>query len=130
MKTKILAIILFATVILSGCVSTAKTATPKLNPDDVAKVKQGVTTYKETIALLGTPDTNGISNGLRSATWFYTKLAHRPQNFIPIAGLLAGGIDQETQMCVILFDEDNVVYSVNFNDSDTATNYGILNQGK
>ncbi len=111
-------------IALSGCASVGK----EIQTDKVGQIKKDVTTEQEVLALLGTPMTKTMgSDGKIIMLYQYTKVKNKAANFIPVAGLLLGGMDMRTQMLTIVVSKDGKVENYTLNDSNTNINSGLLN---
>lgn len=119
--------ILFFCMFIVGCATVGK----PIDQDQLSLIKEGVTTKQEVISLLGKPYmTNLISDGKIILMYQYVKASNRPQNFFPVIGLFAGGMDMSQQILQVLIGKDDKVEKFNFSDSKTPINYGLLNTGK
>ncbi len=109
---------------LAGCATVGK----EIQADSLNKIHKGITTEKEVISLLGNPQTKTIgSDGKIIMLYQYTKVKNRTVNFIPVVGLLAGGMDMRTQMLTILIGENDKVDNFTLNDANTDINSGLFN---
>lgn len=118
----ILATVLFVTCL--GCATVGK----EVQSDKIDKIKKGVTTEQEVIELLGNPQTKTMgSDGKVLMLYQYAKVKNRAINFIPVANLLAGGMDMRMQMLTIIIGHDSKVENYTLNDSNTDINSGLLN---
>lgn len=109
---------------MCGCATTGT----RIETDKVQQIKEGITTEKEVIDILGSPWQKTLgSDGKTLMVYQYTKVKNRAQNFIPIVGLLAGGMDMDQQMLTVLIGKDGKVEKYTFNDSKSPINSGLLN---
>lgn len=119
--TFILAVVI---ITLSGCASVGT----EMDTADFDKIEKGVTTRAEMVQMFGKPYTVGLNeNGERTAHWIYSEARNRAGNFIPIVGALNMKIDQRLQQLVVIFDENDVVKSFTFNESESVSRAGLLN---
>jgi len=111
-------------LVLTGCASVGK----KIEQNKVQQIKEGVTTEQEVIELLGKPFMKTLSSdGKVIMIYQYTKVKNRIENFIPVVGLLSGGMDMRQQMLTILIDKNGNVEQYTFNDAESEINSGLLN---
>src|SRR3989338_1582008 len=104
---------------MCGCATTGT----RIETDKVQQIKEGITTEKEVIDILGSPWQKTLgSDGKTLMVYQYTKVKNRAQNFIPIVGLLAGGMDMDQQMLTVLIGKDGKVEKYTFNDSKSPIN--------
>ena len=109
---------------LTGCATSGT----RIQPDKVKQIKEGVTTQEEVIELMGKPFMQNLtSDGKIIMMYQYTKVKNRATNFIPIANLLAGGMDMEQQIFQVLIDKNGVVEKYMFTDTSSPINSGLLN---
>lgn len=109
---------------MCGCATTGK----RIETEKVQQIKEGITTEKEVIDILGSPYMKTLgSDGKIIMVYQYTKVKNRAQNFIPIVGLLAGGMDMDQQMLTVLIGKDGKVEKYTFNDSNSPINSGLFN---
>jgi outer membrane protein assembly factor BamE (lipoprotein component of BamABCDE complex) len=109
-----------------GCATMGK----RIDQDKVQQIKEGVTSEEEVIQLLGKPYMKTLSSdGKIIMMYQYTKVKNRIENFIPVVGLLAGGMDMRQQMLTILIDKNGKVEKYTFNDAESDINSGLLNTG-
>lgn len=117
-------LLLCLVVCLVGCASSGK----EISTDRVAQIQKGVTTEAEVIQMLGTPQTKTIgSDGKVIMLYQYTKVKNRAANFVPVVGLLAGGMDMRMQMFTVIVNQQGIVENYTLNDSNTDINSGLLN---
>jgi len=105
--------VLFAAMmalVMTGCASVGT----NFNDDQVKTLVIGETTKAEVIANLGQP--NGVLGGnqmggesVSGISYTYSKATSRATNFIPFVNLFAGGMDTETKVLLVWFDERDVV---------------------
>lgn len=117
-------IFFFIFFLISGC----STVGNKIEQEKVSQIKEGVTTEQEVINILGKPYMKTLnSDGKIIMLYQYTKVKNRASNFIPVVGLINGGMDMQQQMLTVLIGKDGKVDKYTLNDSATAINSGLLN---
>ena len=110
--------------IFIGCATVGT----QIDQSNLSQIKEGVTTQKEVIALMGQPYMQTLtSDGKIMMMYQYTKVKNRAANFIPVVGAFSGGMDMEQQTLQILVNEKGIVEKYLFTDSSTDINSGILN---
>lgn len=124
MKNQVIAVLLCAGVILSGCVTTGNDQVANENQDTVAKkIIEGKTTKNEVRSLYGEP--NSISTGSAGAeswTYSYGSVKNDPKKWIPIVGiLLEDGDKHTTKVLLISFNKKGVVERYNFVAQNSTT---------
>jgi outer membrane protein assembly factor BamE (lipoprotein component of BamABCDE complex) len=116
--------ILLTLIFLIGCATSGR----KIDPGKLSQIKEGITTEAEVVNSLGAPWMKTLgSDGKTTMLYQYTKVKNRAANFIPVAGLLAGGMDMRQQMLTVLIGKDGKVEKYTMNDADTLVNSGLLN---
>lgn len=119
----------FMTVIISFVLIGCATVGQKIDQNKLSQIQEGTTTKQEVEILLGKPYMVSLtSDGKTTMMYQYTKVANRASNFIPVAGLLTGGMDMSQEILQVLIGEDGKVEKYIFNSSDTPINSGLLNQ--
>lgn len=109
---------------LAGCATSGR----RMQTDRLTEIHEGITTEREVLALLGTPQTKTLdSSGNTLLLYYYTKAKTRASTMIPVVGLFTGGMDLENQMLTVLVNRDGLVEKYTLNDSTTPINTGILN---
>lgn len=109
---------------LAGCATVGH----KLDPDAVAKIKQGETSKAQVIELIGSPDqVTMMPDGSTMWMYQYIRVAAKPQNFIPVVGLLAGGADSQSQFYMLTIGPDGIVRSItgSYGASESKTGLAI-----
>ena len=115
---------LITLLFIAGCASVGN----EMEMADMSKIQKGQTTRSELIQLFGNPYTVGISNsGEPTATWIYSEARNKAKNFIPIVGAFNMQIDTRLQQLVVIFDENDIVKSFTFNESNSPIKSGLLN---
>lgn len=91
---------------LSACVSSGV----KTNPENMQALHKGETTYSEALQLLGKPSqVIRMSDGSKTAMYFYFSSQARPESFIPVVGAFVGGADVENTSATLRFDKNEVL---------------------
>ena len=118
-------VLIISLVCLIGCATVGS----KIDVNKLDQIKKGHTTKNEVIQLLGNPYfVNLTSDGKQILMYQYVKVKNKPANFVPVVGLLAGGMDMDQQILQILLDDNEVVEKFILSDSATEINSGLLNQ--
>jgi outer membrane protein assembly factor BamE (lipoprotein component of BamABCDE complex) len=120
----IVASILILTV---GCSSTGNRSLQHETHSTLStKIREGVTSKTDVYAILGSPLITTFSgNGLEVATYEYTHLTPRAQNFIPY-NVFSQVQDGKKKELVILFDSASIVKKYVINESDIQVRRGIF----
>jgi hypothetical protein len=111
---KVAALILI--LMLSSCATVGK----EVSRDQTKGFQEGVTTTDDVIAQLGQPTLVTHSTGRTVLVYSFTHAQPRPESFIPIVGLLAGGADVRSSSATFVFDKDGKLERL----SHTATKTG------
>ena len=107
---------------LVGCASSGV----KVSQDAVDKLQRGKTTYADVIQSLGRPTGSGtMPDGSRYVSYHYFSAQARPETFIPIVGVFAGGADTESSSVMIFFDKDGVIKNFTSNQSGMGSGSGF-----
>ena len=116
--------VLLVGLFVCGCATVGK----QIDMSKLAQFKEGVTTERDVTAALGNPDFKSLtSDGKTIATYTYTRATNKPANFVPVVGLLAGGMNMQQQTVQFLFNKDGVLEKYIANDSNQNINSGLLN---
>jgi outer membrane protein assembly factor BamE (lipoprotein component of BamABCDE complex) len=120
------AVIALAVLSLWGCASSGNRVLEKQDATAVnQQIVDGKTTRPEVVATYGQPSQTSLTDA-GNEVWTYT-FAHatsQPQNFIPIVGIFAGGMDVQKKELVILFDKDGIVVKHTMNIMKTSVQRG------
>ena len=112
---------------LVGCATVGR----RINQEAVNSIEKGKTTREEVIRLLGSPDQiTKDMNGNITMTYMYVRTTTRPETFIPIVGIFAGGADVQNQMVMITIGPDGKVKDVFSSYGATESGYGISSGSK
>jgi len=121
MFKKILSILVCLSIV--GCASYGK----KIDANAINKIEKGITTENEVIAMLGNPMSVGVTpDGKRFLMYMYTQSQAKASTFIPIVGAFVGGADTKTQTLQIWVDENGVVSTYAYNNTNSELNTGLL----
>lgn len=91
-------------------------------------IQKGITTEREVQGLFGVPQMKSLnSEGKIIMLYHFTKVKSNAANFVPVAGLLVGGMDMRVQTLSVLVDKEGKVENYTLNDSQTDINSGLLN---
>jgi outer membrane protein assembly factor BamE (lipoprotein component of BamABCDE complex) len=114
-------------VLVAGCSSTGNNSLQYETQASLSsKITEGVTSKTDIYAILGVPFTTTFSaSGLEVATYEYTHLTPRAQNFI-LYNVFSRVQDGKKKELVILFDNKNVVKKYVINESDIQVRNGIF----
>jgi len=111
-------------LVLIGCATTGT----RIELEKVKQIKEGITTQEEVIELMGKPFMQNLtSDGKIIMLYQYTKVKNRATNFIPVANILAGGMDMTQQTLQILIDKNGVVEKYIVTDTNSPINSGLFN---
>jgi hypothetical protein len=89
----------------------------------------GKSTYPEVVAALGEPTSlSSSSNGNRIATYSYSAMSARPQNFIPYIGPWVGGYDTKSSAVTFVFDSKGILRETSSaqNNMGSGANLGAV----
>lgn len=107
-------------IILSGCAASGV----KVSEQQAQNFQVNKSTYSEVVASLGQPTQTSVdSAGIRIATYSYSSMSSRPENFIPYIGPFVGGYDQKTASVTFTFDSRGLL-------KNTTSSQGNLGTGR
>jgi len=112
--------ILFA-ALLCGCASYGH----KLDPTQIQKIKKGVSTQAEVVALVGSPDqTLSTGDGKTIFEYIYAHSSVNGATYVPVVGLFAGGAATQSQMLLVTFGPDGLVSDMMSSSGASQVNLG------
>ena len=98
--------VLIAVLVLTSCVS----AGVEITQNQVASLQKGITTYSDVLGRFGKPTSVMLrGDGSKIVSYVYIHGQPRPQTFIPIVGILAGGSDVKSNSATLVFDKNGVL---------------------
>jgi outer membrane protein assembly factor BamE (lipoprotein component of BamABCDE complex) len=107
---------------VAACTTTGK----QLDPDAVAALKPGQTTYDDVIKQFGRPASEATgSTGVKVASYYWAHTAARPESFIPLIGPFVGGADTESALVMFQFDPAGKLTGITKNNSRMGTGTGL-----
>ena len=113
----------FVSLFLIGCATMGT----KIEQSELAKIKDGVTTENEIIALFGAPSSKTVTdNGNILMLYVYTKASPKLSSFVPVVSLISSGTNSHQETLSVLLDENGIVKKHTFNDVDDEIKIGIL----
>jgi outer membrane protein assembly factor BamE (lipoprotein component of BamABCDE complex) len=114
---------LLSLALMASLLASCATVGRKLDQASVDKIKKGETTREEVIRLIGSPDqVTRLGNGDTTLTYMYVRATPKPESFIPIVGVFAGGANVQNQMVMVTFGPDGIV-------KDIISTYGATESG-
>ena len=114
--------------VLTGCVGCVSSGT-KVDADQLAHFKPGVTTESEIIAALGPPNTSMTQpDGNKMDMYIHTAMKQNAANFIPYVGLFKGGASTDSETVTFTFDNRGVLKTTATSNSQQQIHTGIANQ--
>lgn len=117
-----LVIALWGCLSLAGCAATGV----KVSEDQAKNFQVGRSTYNDVVTGLGAPTSFAVSpNGTRVATYSYSAIQARPQNFIPYIGPLVAGYDTQSGTVNFTFDGHGVLMNTSTSQSNLGTGVGL-----
>jgi len=109
-------------VLLSGCATAGR----PIDQSAVQSLRQGVTTYDEVRAQMGTPTMDTVSSdGRRGVSYIYTKVSPSPLLFVPIVGIFFRDIRANGQTLSLKFAPHGVLEEHKLGTSNFGTNVGL-----
>ncbi|WP_133249221.1 outer membrane protein assembly factor BamE [Abyssibacter profundi] len=118
-QERMISVLMFS-LVLAGCVAAGGSA--QIKPDDVATLKEGVTTLSEVRAMFGDPIQTGLtSDGHREFYYQHSKTVVNPATYIPFVGSFLGNSDTDFQKLTIIFDENDVVEHFLYDETSQET---------
>jgi hypothetical protein len=104
-------------LVVAGCASSGVQVTEQ----QAQSFKVGKSTYTDVVTGLGDPTTTTVDSfGNRVATYSYTAVASRIQNYIPYIGPYISGSDTKTSSVQFTFNQTGLLTAMN----STQTNIG------
>lgn len=114
--------------VLTGCVGCVSSGT-KVDADQLAHFKAGVTTEAQIVAQLGPPNTSMTQpDGTKMDMYMHTSMKQNAANFIPYVGLFKGGASTDSQTVTFTFDNRGVLKATATSTSQQQIHTGIANQ--
>lgn len=127
MRQKLVFLAFFLAVLLFGCASIGH----MIDQSAADRIKKGETTKGQVIDLIGSPtQVTRLSNGDTTFVYLYVRVASKPESFIPIVGLFAGGSNVQNQIVVVTFGPDDIVKTITSTYGATESNMGVTVGGK
>lgn len=115
----VLIVLLAAT--LAGCMSTGV----KVDPDQAAAFRPGVTTKQEVVSRLGAPTVQStLPDGTSILVYSFAAAQARPASFIPIVGMFAGGADVKSSSYSFQFGPDGVLKGLSSTAAQSGSQMG------
>lgn len=119
---KFLRVTVAAAIILSGCASVGR----EVSSVQMDTLKKGETTTTQAIASLGQPTSvTRTSDGKQIFTYTFAHAQGRPESFIPIVGIFAGGSDVRSSMVMLTFDKNGILQDYTSTQSATGVGTGL-----
>ncbi len=116
--------IMFSLCCLIGCASIGH----PIDQNAVNKIQKDITTKQQVAELLGNPDRVTTSGNICMWTYQYARASAKAATFIPIAGAFAGGMNTQSQVVMIRFDQDGIVRDVTDSHSGMESDSGLATQ--
>jgi outer membrane protein assembly factor BamE (lipoprotein component of BamABCDE complex) len=114
--------------VLMGCAGCVSSGT-KVDTDQLAQFKSGVTTESEIVAKLGPPNTSMTEpDGTKMDMYMYHSMKQNAANFIPYVGLFKGGASTHSQTVTFTFDKGGLLKTTATSTSQQQINTGLANQ--
>lgn len=114
--------IICANLLLAGCATTGT----KVEADQAAQFKPGISTYSDVVAKFGRPQSETLtSNGAKSVVYFYMHTAVRAETFIPVVGAFVGGADSTNNMVIFRFGPDGRLIDTTSSSGQTGTGHNL-----
>lgn len=112
---------------LAGCYSVGR----KIDMDAVKQIKQGESTREDVRGLLKSPDSIS-TDGYGNETWMYmyARASAKPESFVPVVGMFAGGANSQSQMVMVQFGPDGKVSNLITNISGMEVGSGASAGGR
>lgn len=108
---------------LSGCATTEHGARNLSDIGRYTSLKQGASTKKDVYISFGQPhDVQYLDDKSSFWRYFQSKTSSNAATYIPLVGLVAGGIDSQTLISTIHFNADDLYIRVNTRDVKKTTN--------
>lgn len=109
-------------ILASGCASTGV----QVDQNKLQGFERGVTTRSQIEATLGLPTmVQRMQDGKTVMTYTYANAQVRPETFIPIVGLFAGGTDVRAESVSIFLDAEGRYEATQSTTSEYGTATGV-----
>lgn len=114
-------------LVLLGCATAGR----KIDQAAVDKIQKGQTTKAEVKGLIGSPDTvTKTGDGTETWSYMFVRASAKGQNFIPIVGAFAGGVNTQHQSTTVTFGADGIVSQVVSSFGGMESDSGLSAGGK
>lgn len=112
--------------VMLALICSCATSGRKINRRSVEELQKGVTTRAEVHRAFGKPQATGLApDGKKYYMYQYTRAKSKPESFVPVVGLFAGGVDINQKILQIYFDENDIVENFFYMDQPTEVRTGI-----
>ncbi len=107
----------------AGCVSAGR----RIDESKVAQIVKGESTRADVERLLGTPDmATDTGDGTAVLMYMHMRMKMKPQNFVPVVGLLAGGAETKSETVMVMIGSDGKVRDVSTSHMQMDLHTGLI----
>jgi outer membrane protein assembly factor BamE (lipoprotein component of BamABCDE complex) len=107
---------------LIGCATSGR----KIDQTAVERIQKGVSTKADVRSLIGAPDqVTKTSAGNEVWSYHYTRVTAKGENFIPVVGMFAGGMNTQNQWTMVTFGPDGLVQGVDTSYGGSEVGSGL-----
>jgi outer membrane protein assembly factor BamE (lipoprotein component of BamABCDE complex) len=111
-----------AACLLCLLLSSCSTVGHKIDPNQLASVKPGVTTREDVHRIFGAPSRRETrSDGTVTESYAYVRARVKGQSFIPVAGAFVGGTRVNETTTVFVYNPDGTVKEYSQGGSNTES---------
>ena len=110
-----------AAICISGCAASGI----QVSQEAAMQFKENVATESEIVAKLGRPTSTMIMSGMRMIVYSGMQYRTKPESFIPIVGLVAGGADYAYSSAVFQIGEDGILKKITYTSSGSGVRQGV-----
>ncbi|MEZ5691425.1 MAG: outer membrane protein assembly factor BamE [Rickettsiales bacterium] len=120
-------ILAISVIALGACSSSGNISLKGQTQESVAeKIKVGDSKQKVTAAFGSPSDVSFTDSGNEIWKYEYIDASSKPQNFIPIVGLINSGMEGKKYTLAVFFNKKGMVENYSYSASDYETNAGII----
>lgn len=105
---------------LAGCSSSGT----QVSMTTASKFKEGVTTEKEIVAVLGKPSSVTMASGQKSIVYAGGQCQTKATTFIPVIGAFAGGVDCQSSSVIFMIDGNGVAQKIIYSGREFGSRNG------
>ncbi len=119
-------ILIVSSLLIAACAHSGNRALYNMTREKIsATLINGITTKAEVKSIFGIPcDTDQLENGQELWKYQYKNVTVKASTFIPIAGSILGGVNEEIKTLKITFSSEGKVMKHSFHNNKGETKMG------